>query len=403
MVTADGSLVHVSREADGDELRRERRRPRGRWASSRRLTLDVVPTFDVRQVVYDDLPEAELDRHFDEILVRRLQRQPVQPPGPAAGLDQVWLKQLADDPGAAWSPEPRWLGGTAGRRAAAPGTGHAAGELHRSRRACPGPWHERLPHFRLEFTPSSGRRAAVGVLRARAMPRRDAWRALRTLAPLVAPVVQISEIRTVAADDLWLSPAHGRDSVAFHFTWLPDAAAVAAVLAAVEAALAPYAARPHWGKVSTVPPQEVALLYRRYDDFAALLRRRDPEGKFRNDVVDRFFPADPFRPRRVVHRPASPCAGGGRTGVVWKGWGHGCHETPIRSRLADRRAGGGRRGARPDVGTGTSARCRSRSWRWCSPGRCSPPCTTPRWSRTGSASRSARWCSRSRSPSSRWR
>ena len=103
-------------------------------------------------------------------------------------------------------------------------------------------------------------------------------------------MVQSSEIRTIAADDLWISPAHERDSVAFHFTWRPDATAVAAVLPAVEAALAPYAARPHWAKVSTVPAQEVAGLYRRYDDFAALLRRRDPAGKFRNALVDRFFP-----------------------------------------------------------------------------------------------------------------
>jgi alditol oxidase len=153
----------------------------------------------------------------------------------------------------------------------------------------PGPWNERLAHFRVEFTPSSGDelQSEYFVPRDAAL---DAWRALRTLAPLVAPVVQSSEIRTIAADDLWISPAHGRDSVAFHFTWLPDATAVAAVLAAVEATLAPYAARPHWAKVSTVPAQEVARLYPRYDDFAALMRRRDPAGKLRNDLVDRFFP-----------------------------------------------------------------------------------------------------------------
>ena len=103
-------------------------------------------------------------------------------------------------------------------------------------------------------------------------------------------MVQNGEIRTVAADDLWVSPAHERDSVAFHFTWVPDPAAVTPVVTAVEAALAPYAARPHWAKVATVPPRDVAALFRRYDDFAALMRRRDPAGKLRNDLVDRFFP-----------------------------------------------------------------------------------------------------------------
>jgi xylitol oxidase len=104
-------------------------------------------------------------------------------------------------------------------------------------------------------------------------------------------VLQISEIRTVAADDLWLSMASGRDSVAFHFTWIQDDAAVTPVVAAIEAALAPFAARPHWGKVFGVAPETVAGLYPRWDDFAALLPRYDPAGKFRNEFIDRFFPS----------------------------------------------------------------------------------------------------------------
>ena len=154
----------------------------------------------------------------------------------------------------------------------------------------PGPWNERLPHFRVDFTPSSGDELQSEYF----VPREaglDAWRAIRALRPLVAPVLHTGEVRTVAADDLWLSPAHERDSVAFHFTWVPDADAVAPALAAVERALAPYAARPHWAKLATVPPHEVAALFRRYDDFAALRRRRDPAGKLRNDLVDRFFPS----------------------------------------------------------------------------------------------------------------
>ena len=96
--------------------------------------------------------------------------------------------------------------------------------------------------------------------------------------------------RTIAADDLWLSPAHGSDSVAFHFTWLPDAAAVAPVLAAVQETLAPLDARPHWGKLSTLPPEDVVASYPRAADFAGLLERFDPEGKFRNPFVDALFP-----------------------------------------------------------------------------------------------------------------
>jgi alditol oxidase len=285
MVTADGSLAHVSREADGDELAGSVV-ALGSLGIVTSLTLDVVPTFDVRQVVYDDLPEAEVDRHFDEILSAAYSVS-LFSTWTGAELHQAWLK-LVDDPAARWSPEPRWMGGRLadGPRHMTPGLPPVNCTLQEGE---PGPWNERLAHFRVDFAPSSGDelQSEYFVPRDAAL---DAWRALRTLAPLVAPVVQSSEIRTIAADDLWISPAHGRDSVAFHFTWLPDATAVAPVLVAVEATLAPYAARPHWAKVSTVPAREVARLYPRYDDFAALMRRRDPGGKLRNDLVDHFFP-----------------------------------------------------------------------------------------------------------------
>ena len=153
----------------------------------------------------------------------------------------------------------------------------------------PGPWHERLPHFRLEFTPSAGAELQSEYLVARevAVP---AIEALFALGDQISPVLQIAEIRTIAADDLWLSMAYGRDTVGFHFTWVQDDAAVAPVLAAIEAALAPFGARPHWGKVFSTPPDVVRGLYPRYDDFVDLLRRYDPAGKFRNEFMDRYFP-----------------------------------------------------------------------------------------------------------------
>jgi len=117
--------------------------------------------------------------------------------------------------------------------------------------------------------------------------------ALARIGDRIAPVLQIAEIRTVAADDLWMSMASGRDTVAFHFTWVQDDAAVTPVVAAVEAALTPFAARPHWGKVFTVPPETIRALYPRCADFAALLRRYDPAGKFRNEFMDRYFPPAP--------------------------------------------------------------------------------------------------------------
>jgi alditol oxidase len=155
----------------------------------------------------------------------------------------------------------------------------------------PGPWHERLPHFRLEFTPSSGDELQSEFF----LPRAQAGSALLTLqqvAGQLAPVTQISEIRTVAADDLWLSPSYLQDSVAFHFTWISDWPAVAPVLALVEERLMPLHARPHWGKLFTAGAAELRGRYPRLGDFRRLMRERDPSGKFRNDFLDRYLEPD---------------------------------------------------------------------------------------------------------------
>lgn len=106
----------------------------------------------------------------------------------------------------------------------------------------------------------------------------------------IAPLVQITEIRAIAADRLWLSPSAGRDTVALHFTWVKDEAAVAPVVAAVEQRLSAFAARPHWGKVFSTPPDVVRRLYDRFDDFEALVRELDPRGKFRNELLEAYLP-----------------------------------------------------------------------------------------------------------------
>jgi alditol oxidase len=145
----------------------------------------------------------------------------------------------------------------------------------------PGRWSDRLPHFRMGFTPSSGQELQSEYL----VPRRHAAaaiEALRALAGAVRPVLQVSELRTVAADRLWMSPQYDQDTVAVHFTWTPDQGAVQRVLVQVEAALAPFGARPHWGKVFLADAAAVAPLYPRLPDFARLVDRLDPRGAFTN-------------------------------------------------------------------------------------------------------------------------
>ncbi|MEV5604968.1 D-arabinono-1,4-lactone oxidase [Streptomyces sp. NPDC052299] len=250
------------------------------------LELDLVPAFAVRQWVYEDLPEATLAARFDEVMSAAYSVSVFTDwrPGP---VGQVWLKQRVGDEGTASDMPAEWLGARLADGPRHPVPGMPAGNCT-AQQGVPGPWHERLPHFRMEFTPSNGDelQSEYFVARADAVA---AYEALARLRDRIAPVLQVSELRTVAADDLWLSPAHGRDSVAFHFTWVPDAVAVAPVTGAIEEALAPFGARPHWGKVFSMAPEVLRTLYPRYADFEELAGRYDPEGTFRNAFLDRYF------------------------------------------------------------------------------------------------------------------
>jgi alditol oxidase len=250
-----------------------------------RVTLDLVPAFTVRQWVYDGIGSAERAAHLDEIFARGYSVSLFTRWAPD-GLSQAWVKERAV-PGEPGTAPGRWLGGTlaTGPRHPVPGLDPAPCTEQLGR---PGPWHLRLPHFRLEFTPSAGDELQSEYL----VPREHAAAALTALgeaAHLIAPVLQISELRTVAADGLWLSPAYQRPSLALHFTWIPDARAVAPAVTAVQDALAPLGARPHWGKVFSTPAATVAGLYPRLPAFQRLRSHYDPGGKFGNEFTSRYL------------------------------------------------------------------------------------------------------------------
>jgi xylitol oxidase len=149
----------------------------------------------------------------------------------------------------------------------------------------PGPWYERLPHFKMGFMPSSGEELQAEFF----VPREnapDVLQAIERKKEQIFPHLHISEIRTVAADDFWLSPASGRNVVAFHFTWKKHPEEVPGLIQMVENELDPYGGVPHWGKLFSLDP---ALLHKRYpkmNDFLALARKYDPEGKLRNAYLD---------------------------------------------------------------------------------------------------------------------
>jgi xylitol oxidase len=287
LVTADGGLLALDRDADPERF------PGavvalGALGVVTSLTLDLVPAFTVRQYVYDDLPAGELTGHFDEIM------------GAAYSVSvftwwrggrhhQVWLKHAGGDP-ENFPAGRAWHGARPADGPRHPVPGMPVTTTTRQE-GVPGPWHERLPHFRPGFTPSAGAELQSEYL----LPRQaavPAIEALTGLGALMAPVLRTSEIRTVAADEAWLSMAYHQDSVAFHFTWILDPGAVRPVVAAVERELVPLGARPHWGKVSGMAAQAVRARYPRWDDFGALARSLDPTGKFRNGFTDAYFPGE---------------------------------------------------------------------------------------------------------------
>lgn len=284
LVTADGALRHLAR---GDADFPGAVVALGALGVVVRVTLDVEPTYDVAQEVHTDLPWDAVLEHLDEI-TGSADSVSLFTDWAGPGVRQVWRKTRVA-PGTTYEPRGDLFG-------ARPATG----PLHplpgidpvncTQQLGVPGPWHERLPHFRLEFTPSNGDELQSEYL----VPRAHAVaaiEALRGLGDLVAPLLQVAEIRTVAGDDLWLSTAEGGDRVGLHFTWLPRQAEVEAVLPRIEAALAPFGARPHWGKLFDAvgaPGADPTDLYPRLADFRALASRTDPDGTFRNAFVDRY-------------------------------------------------------------------------------------------------------------------
>lgn len=285
MVTADGNLATIRRSQD-DEFRGAVV-GLGALGIVTSLTLKIVPTFDVRQYVYDNMPRAALYHHFAEIFASGYSVSAFTG-WRGEQFSQVWLKRRADDE----SPLPGspWMGATLADGPRHPVPGMPAVNCT-EQLGVPGPWHQRLPHFRLEFTPSSGAELQSEYL----VPRElavDALRAIDDISHRVAPVLQVSEVRTVAADELWMSPSYQRETAAIHFTWIKDVRAVLPVLAAVEDQLAPFQVRPHWGKLFGTSPESVRAQYERLVDFQRLVRRYDPAGKFRNDFLDAYVQAE---------------------------------------------------------------------------------------------------------------
>jgi xylitol oxidase len=284
VVTADGEILAMSRDRDPDVFNGTVVSLGGLGAVTS-LTLDLQPTFRMRQDLYEGLPLTRATTDFDEIMSSADSVSLfTEWRGPA--FDQVWLKRRVPD-GDTFEPRPDFFGATIATVPIHPIRPMPTAALT-EQLGVPGPWHERMPHFRMDQMPSSGAEIQTEYL----IPRDRASEALLAVDGIrdkfFVPL-QISEVRTIAADELWMSTAFGRASVAFHFTWVPDWEAVRSVLPSLEAALAPFEPRPHWGKVFTMSPEVVRSAYAMLPQFAALLERHDPLGKFRNAFLNRYI------------------------------------------------------------------------------------------------------------------
>ncbi|GHI02536.1 FAD-binding protein [Streptomyces cellostaticus] len=275
LVTADGSTVSIGR---GDARFDGAVTSLGALGVVTALTLDLEPSYEVEQHLFTELPLAGLDY---EAVAASAYSVSLFTDWRDPGFRQVWVKRRTDQAPVHFP----WA--VPATEALHPVPGMPAVNCT-EQFGVPGPWHERLPHFRAEFTPSSGEELQSEYL----LPRStavDALCAIDDIRSTVAGVLQTCEVRTVAADPQWLSPAHGRDSVALHFTWVEDTAAVLPVVRRVEEALEAFDPRPHWGKVFTVPSAVLRGRYTRLADFRALAETLDPTGKFTNAFVRDAF------------------------------------------------------------------------------------------------------------------
>lgn len=282
LVKADGELVKLTKEQDGDNFAGAVVHLGGLGVVTK-LTLKVQPAYQMRQDVYLDLPLDQLEENFEDIMGSGYSVSLFTDWQPGR-VNQVWRKRLVDENNPI-EAGPEFYGAKLADRNVHPILDHSA-ESCTEQMGVPGAWYERLPHFKMEFTPSSGKELQTEYFVPRAKAP-EAFQILQQMGEQLAPLLMISEIRSIDADDFWMSPCYQQPCIAFHFTWEQDAEALQQLLPVIEKKLAPFDARPHWGKVFGTSPELLASLYPKLPDFQVLLREYDPDGKFSNAYLQR--------------------------------------------------------------------------------------------------------------------
>ena len=281
IVTGKDEVVVLSRDRDGDRFRGAVVGLGGLGVVTK-VTLDVQPTFRMAQVVYENLSMAQLERHLNDIFASGYSVS-LFTDWQNHRITQVWVKRRMDHETSS-TPEPEFFGAKPATKKLHPVAGHSA-ENCTEQMGIPGPWYERLPHFRMNFTPSSGAELQSEYF----VPREKGYEAILAVEQLrdqITPHLLISELRTIDADDLWMSQCYKQPSMTIHFTWKPEWPAVKNLLPMIEEKLAPFNAKPHWAKLFTMSPARLKSLYGKMPDYQALLKDYDPDGKFRNEFLN---------------------------------------------------------------------------------------------------------------------
>lgn len=285
-VNANGDVVNLSRDKDGETFNGAVV-GLGALGIITKVTLDIQKTYQVRQDLFQDLPLQSLKDHFDEILSSGYSVS-LFTDWQNQNISQVWIKRRVEADTKPMAAD--FYGAKAATKNLHPITKLSA-ENCTEQMGVAGPWYERLPHFKMGFTPSSGEELQTEYF----IPREnalDAILALEKKGSLIFPQLMITEIRTIAADNYWMSPCYKQDCVAIHFTWKQNPAEVILILPVLEAELAPFKPRPHWGKVFTMAPLVIHERYEKLPDFLQLIKNYDPQGKFRNAYLDlNIYPA----------------------------------------------------------------------------------------------------------------
>lgn len=308
VVTADGSIVYFDSEKDKDKLHAVAV-GLGAIGIITKVTLQIQPTYMMRQHVFTGLPLTQLYENFERIMSAGYSVS-LFTDWQGNTVNEVWIKSRVDKKSSATAATPATNGGHGGPgEKEFYGAKAATKNLHpiiaidpihcTDQMGVPGPWFERLPHFKMGFTPSSGKELQSEYF----IPFRhgvEAIRAVSRLSKSIGPHLLITEIRTIAADNLWMSPCHNQKSVTIHFTWKPEWPAVQNLLPKIERELAPFNPRPHWGKLFTMPAQLLESKYEKLAEFKELVKTYDPRGKFTNEFLNDHVYASAKKMRLVV-------------------------------------------------------------------------------------------------------